>query len=214
MLAVRSKRFTLWLVILSLITLVVSVGIGLTRTDSGQAEIAFNKDNLIRLHVVANSDSSTDQQLKLGVRDAILEASGALLDDTHDFETAWQILQSNLDVLKKAAAQRILAAGENYPVQVELGKYPFPPKAYGNFVLAGGVYPTLKVTIGEGSGHNWWCVLFPPLCFLNMSGPLATERLQKEESPNGKTEVAVDLKNPWGFQTRQIPVVTPGLRGK
>lgn len=111
---------------------------------------------LVRLHVVANSDSEQDQALKLRVRDAVLEASEGL--EAEDLEAALPRLQ--------AAAQACLREqGSGDPVTVSLGEERFPTRLYDNFALPAGVYRSLRVTIGAGEGHNWWCVAFPSICF-------------------------------------------------
>ena len=111
---------------------------------------------LVRLHVVANSDSEQDQALKLRVRDAVLEASEGL--EAEDLEAALPRLQ--------AAAQACLREqGSSDPVTVSLGEERFPTRLYDNFALPAGVYRSLRVTIGAGEGHNWWCVAFPSICF-------------------------------------------------
>lgn len=111
---------------------------------------------LVRLHVVANSDSEQDQALKLRVRDAVLEASEGL--EAEDLEAALPRLQ--------AAAQACLREqGSGDPVTVSLGEEHFPTRLYDNFALPAGVYRSLRVTIGAGEGHNWWCVAFPSICF-------------------------------------------------
>lgn len=111
---------------------------------------------LVRLHVVANSDSEQDQALKLQVRDAVLEASEGL--EAEDLEAALPRLQ--------AAAQTCLREqGNGDPVTVSLGEERFPTRLYDNFALPAGVYRSLRVTIGAGEGHNWWCVAFPSICF-------------------------------------------------
>lgn len=111
---------------------------------------------LVRLHVVANSDSEQDQALKLQVRDAVLEASEGL--EAEDLEAALPRLQ--------AAAQACLREqGSGDPVTVSLGEERFPTRLYDNFALPAGVYRSLRVTIGAGEGHNWWCVAFPSICF-------------------------------------------------
>ena len=111
---------------------------------------------LVRLHVVANSDSEQDQALKLRVRDAVLEASEGL--EAEDLEAALPRLQ--------AVAQACLREqGSGDPVTVSLGEERFPTRLYDNFALPAGVYRSLRVTIGAGEGHNWWCVAFPSICF-------------------------------------------------
>lgn len=113
-------------------------------------------DKLVRLHVVANSDTEVDQQLKLQVRDAVL----AVADGLNEAE-----LYSNLLQIKQAARDCLRSQGSSYTVDVSLRKERFPTRVYESFSLPAGVYQTLRVTIGDGAGKNWWCVAFPSICF-------------------------------------------------
>lgn len=203
----RNKKMTIC--ISTVLTLIVGLLIGTGQRFSTQdtADWAYNKNNLIRLHVVAHSDSAVDQALKYSVRDAVLEAAGQLLTDVITTEQAWHILRENLEYLRKRAEESVLASGNTHPISVELGEYEFPTKAYGNFVLAGGTYPALRVEIGAAKGHNWWCVLFPPLCFLNMSGPLTPVRIQQEQEPSEKPQVTIEFANPFSIPFSPVPVV-------
>ena len=126
-----------------------------------QAEQQRLSAKLIRLHVVANSDSAHDQAVKLEVRDAVSAAAKALLDGAEDPRAA---LAGRLDAVADAAAARLRELGEDLPVTVRLGKERFPTREYDTFSLPAGVYESLRVTIGAGKGHNWWCVVFPSLC--------------------------------------------------
>lgn len=126
-----------------------------------QAEQQRLSAKLIRLHVVANSDSAHDQAVKLEVRDAVSAAAKALLDGAEDPRAA---LAGRLDAVADAAAARLRELGEDLPVAVRLGKERFPTREYDTFSLPAGVYESLRVTIGAGKGHNWWCVVFPSLC--------------------------------------------------
>ena len=123
----------------------------------------------IRLHVVANSDSLFDQDLKRKVRDAIVQdvAPGFLAID--DIASARDIARNNLDLIQETADREVRTAGREYPVRVELACFPFPTKHYGPFILPAGEYEAVRVVIGEGGGTNWWCVLFPPLCFVDLT---------------------------------------------
>ena len=118
-------------------------------------------EKVIRLHVVANSDTREDQRVKLLVRDAVLEAAGKALEGADDPQTA---LRENLSSIERAAENRLLRLGKKDAVRVSLQRELFPTRDYETFRLPAGVYRTLRVTIGEGAGHNWWCVVFPALC--------------------------------------------------
>lgn len=134
------------------------VGIFSLRT---QDEIS---DKVVRLHVLANSDSEEDQALKLRVRDKVLERTTALLERSADRREAEGYLRGSLLELEEIAAEEIAAAGYDYPVTAELTDTRFPTKEYDGFSLPAGEYLALRIVIGEGGGQNWWCVVFPPLC--------------------------------------------------
>lgn len=120
-------------------------------------------DKVVRLHVVANSDSGADQTLKLQVRDAILADAASELEGLSREEALEQLAQ-DLPRLGEIAAQTIGEQGYDYPVTVSLKEERFPTKRYDDFALPAGEYMALRVQIGSGEGHNWWCVVFPPLC--------------------------------------------------
>lgn len=124
-------------------------------------------DNLIRLHVVANSNTEEDQDLKLEVRDTIIDYLKDKLDKSRDIAETKYIINENLQAVEKLTKEKIATKGKNYPINVTLGAYPFPTKNYGDVTLPAGYYEAVKVVIGEGEGENWWCVLFPPLCFVD-----------------------------------------------
>ena len=121
-------------------------------------------DKVVRLHVLANSDSEEDQALKLKVRDVVLERATAILEQSADRREAESRLRGELLELERIAAEEIAAEGYNYPVTVELKNTDSPTKEYDGFPLPAGEYLALRVIIGEGQGQNWWCVVFPPLC--------------------------------------------------
>ena len=123
--------------------------------------------NFIRLHVLANSDESCDQELKLKVRDRIIKETKGMFDENTDFRGAKQDICANMEKIKSYATDEIQKNGFDYPVKVSLGVSDFPTKEYGEIVLPKGRYEALKVEIGEAKGKNWWCVLFPPLCFVD-----------------------------------------------
>lgn len=119
---------------------------------------------LIRLHVVANSDSEEDQELKLRVRDAVTESLGKALSDVQDVEAAKAYLQDNLPRLQALANQVLEQAGSAQKAVVKLCREGFPARDYDTFSLPAGIYESLRIVIGEGEGRNWWCVVFPSLC--------------------------------------------------
>lgn len=121
-------------------------------------------DRVLRLHILANSDSEEDQTLKLKVRDAILEETDGLLDGVISTEYARQALQEALPRIEKAAARCLRLNGSDDSVAVELCEMYFTTRQYDAVTMPAGVYDALRVTIGEGKGHNWWCVVFPPMC--------------------------------------------------
>lgn len=121
-------------------------------------------DKVVRLHVLANSDSEADQTLKLQVRDRVLEWTTELLEDTQERSEAEALLRGNLLEIERVAAEEVARQGYAYPVEVELTQTEFPTKEYEGFTLPAGEYLALRVLIGEAAGQNWWCVLFPPLC--------------------------------------------------
>ena len=121
-------------------------------------------DKVVRLHILANSDSEEDQALKLRVRDRVLERATELLEQTGDRREAADVLQSHLPELERIAAEEISDCGYEYDVTAEVANTMFPTKEYDGFTLPAGEYLALRIIIGEGNGHNWWCVVFPPLC--------------------------------------------------
>ena len=121
-------------------------------------------EELIRLHVVANSDRVEDQELKLLVRDAIITSLRQALADVRDTEQAKEYLQENLPKLQELANKTLDAAGSAQQAVVTLCREGFPTRQYNTFSLPAGIYEALRVTIGDGAGENWWCVVFPSLC--------------------------------------------------
>lgn len=123
----------------------------------------------IRLRIIANSDSVQDQWLKREVRDALIAQMETWADDIKSFEEAQEVVEDNLPVLQEVVDKTIRERGFSYTAVVDFGQVPFPTKLYGSYVYPAGNYEALRVQIGEAKGQNWWCVLFPPLCFIDMS---------------------------------------------
>ena len=121
-------------------------------------------DTVVRLHVLANSDSEEDQALKLEVRDAVLEAAAPYLEGCTTQAEAIQSLTPHLSDLEAVAAETVATEGYDYPVTVLLGEEDYPTRVYESCAFPAGTYVSLRVCIGEAEGQNWWCCLFPPLC--------------------------------------------------
>ena len=122
------------------------------------------KDNLIRLHVVANSNEQYDQDLKLIVKDEIVSYLQSEMQNIESVDRARSFLKENLERLQVLASQKIISSGYSYPVEVSLEEESFGRRDYETFSLPAGVYESLRIKIGSGEGRNWWCVTFPSLC--------------------------------------------------
>ena len=125
------------------------------------------KDKLIRFHVIANSDTEEDQNLKLKVRDKVIEALSSKLSETKNVDEARNVLKENIDFINLVAKEVILDNNYSYDVNTMLSNENFPDKVYGNYIFPQGNYEAFRVIIGNGEGQNWWCVMFPPLCFVD-----------------------------------------------
>lgn len=120
---------------------------------------------ILRFHVLANSDSDEDQALKKQVRDAIGAYMEPYLEESDSIEMTRAIVSQRMEEIVETAEQTIASQGYDYPVEARLTHTDFPVKTYGDYTFPAGEYEALEVTIGEGAGHNWWCVLYPNMCF-------------------------------------------------
>lgn len=152
----RLKRWELALMAGILVSLAAGSWLGQEQTELS--------DSVIRLHIVANSDSQEDQALKLAVRDRVLAQAEELYPQGATLEEARAALEGHLNQLAAAGRAVVEEQGYDYPVAAQLTDCWFPTKEYEDFALPAGNYTALQVTIGEGEGQNWWCVAFPPLC--------------------------------------------------
>lgn len=119
---------------------------------------------VVRLHILAHSDSTADQTLKLAVRDAVVDATAGWLDDTADTDAALTMLERRLPEIEAVARQTVQKAGYDYPVTAEIDRLYFTTRQYDTVTLPAGMYHAVQLTIGSGRGQNWWCVVYPPLC--------------------------------------------------
>ncbi len=141
-------------------------------------------DSVFRLHVIANSDSPEDQALKLKVRDALLSYMNTLAKNCSSKEEVVTLAKEHQEEFKQIAEQTITDNGFSYPVTIQIGDSNFPTKTYGDISLPAGTYDALKVQIGEASGKNWWCVMFPPLCFVDVSSGIVPDDSKEEMKEN------------------------------
>ena len=129
----------------------------------------------IRIHVMANSDTPADQALKDKVRDRLIAVYGPKLLETGSLQEAQAYLRRHMAELEQTASLEIARAGFSYPARADFGVFDFPARSYGGQVYPAGSYEALRLVIGRGQGANWWCVMFPPLCFVDVSaGPSVT----------------------------------------
>ena len=158
-------------IVLSVLMLIVTVGLMATciYAQVSKIDIASEnyKDKLIRFHVLANSDSEEDQQLKLKVRDAVIDYLQPKLRDSKSINESERIILEEEGNLINICRDVIEKNGYNYDVHIDLGYSKFPNKQYSSVVLPAGEYKALRILIGKGQGKNWWCVMFPPLCFVD-----------------------------------------------
>lgn len=162
------KTFMILSILLILFFIVTAYSYA-TNISDGLAE------NIFRLHILANSDSEEDQTLKLKVRDSILKYMKTLTDDMSDKQAVIELSKQHMQDFQEIAEKVIHENGYDYSVNVEIGNFHFPTKYYGNISLPAGNYDALKVEIGESNGQNWWCSLFPPLCFVSISSGVVDE---------------------------------------
>ena len=131
--------------------------------------------NVFRLHVLANSNSEEDQNLKYKVRDSLISYMNSLCADVNSKSEAIEIAESHVDEFKQIALDVIKENGYNYNVEIEIGNFEFPTKQYGDISFPAGFYDALRVKIGKAEGQNWWCVMFPPLCFVDVTSGVVPE---------------------------------------
>ena len=143
------------------LALICSVLLGMARFETQCEEL---RDNVLRLHIIANSDSKADQELKLKVRDAVLNSTGGIFENATDLEGAIAAAQDSLEGIIGVARQTIAQSGMDYEVKAKIGDAYFDTREYEEFTLPAGVYKAVNIEIGKAQGKNWWCVMFPALC--------------------------------------------------
>ncbi|NLC07606.1 MAG: stage II sporulation protein R [Syntrophomonadaceae bacterium] len=164
-----------------MIFILLFIGSAIVKQSTPVSIPAFKYDSVLRFHVIANSDSETDQAIKLEVRNRSLQFLQPLLAQTTNVSDAKKVVSENLSHIQKLARDIVVDYGLEYTVTAEMGSFTFPARLYDNIVLPAGDYDALRISLGQGGGQNWWCVLFPPLCFVNGSGGLVFDDSQWSE---------------------------------
>ncbi len=156
------KKFhTLILTAGFILTIIISNSVGFIKDGRKLDQL---RESVLRLHILADSDSEEDQRLKLCVRDALLERSGELFGEADDLESAEEAALEALPEIVDIAEDTLRAQGCDSPVRAYLADMEFDERVYGNITMPAGKYRALRIEIGEAKGHNWWCVMYPPLC--------------------------------------------------
>lgn len=166
-----------------ILTILLFLYVGISAISYAKSTSSEISNSVFRLHVLANSDSSEDQNLKYKVRDKLISYMNTICSATTSKKEAIYIAQNHLNDFQKIAEQTISENGYTYPIKVEIGNFDFPTKTYGDISLPAGSYDALRVEIGKAQGQNWWCVMFPPLCFIDVSSgivPDESKELLKE----------------------------------
>ena len=177
----KIKRF---LILSFLLMLYISIS-ALSYTNAVCTNIA---DSVFRLHVIANSDTSEDQNLKYTVRDSVINYINEISKNASCKEEVIKIAQSNIENIEAIALKTIQDNGYNYSIKVSVGNFVFPSKQYGDITLPPGYYDALKIEIGEAKGQNWWCVMFPPLCFVDVSSGIVPDESKEIMKDNMNDE--------------------------
>ncbi len=159
-------------------TFILMVTLTLVPFESTCSELC---EDVFRLHILANSDSSFDQQLKLSVRDEVIEKISPLYDEVENKEEAKVITENNLSLIEDIAKEVLSQNGVNYEVEARVTNKFFDTRYYDDFTMPAGMYDTLEISIGEGKGKNWWCVMYPSLCVGASSKTIMSEDLTDDE---------------------------------
>lgn len=214
------KNFKRFLILFVLFTIYILFSL-VSYSNAVTADIS---NSVFRLHVIANSNSEEDQNLKYKVRDALIEYMNSISKGVSSKEEAIKIAEENKENFYNIAKKVINDNGFNYNVNINIGNFSFPTKTYGDISLPAGFYDALKVEIGEASGRNWWCVMFPSLCFVDVSEGIVPDEskedlqsnLQEEEYnliSSDNLEFQVKFKLVELFENAKIIIANKGYNG-
>lgn len=173
----KTKRFILILLLLLIYCMICAFSYVNAVSNNIQ-------NSVFRLHVIANSDSPEDQNLKYIVRDKVLEYINIISDSSSSKENIIALANKNINEIQKIAENTIHENGYNYSVNLSIGNFAFPTKSYGDITFPAGFYDALKIEIGEAKGQNWWCVMFPPLCFVDVTSGIVPEESKENIKEN------------------------------
>lgn len=172
------KKKMVWYILVSLnVMLMLLLGIQYEKQCRMQQSIA---EKVLRFHVLANSDSESDQKLKLKVRDAVGAQMAEVLSDAESLAECEELVTANMDAIEQTAERVIAQEGYTYTVDAFLQEVSFPVKTYGEYTFPAGEYEALELVIGEGEGHNWWCVMYPNMCFSGSVYEVVDETAKRE----------------------------------
>ena len=173
---VNFKNFSLKLFCVLFIT---TIFIFISAKSYSQTMFNNISSNFLRLHIVANSDSTEDQMLKYEIRDEIIKYISPFFSDIKDKNDAKKILSNHISDFYKICYKVVYTHGYDYSVNISIGNFYFPTKEYNNFTLPEGLYDALKIEIGDAKGQNWWCVMFPSLCIIDNSNLQFTDNSEE-----------------------------------
>lgn len=188
----KVKRAFIIIILLCLFILISAI----SYVDAVSTDIA---NSVFRLHVIANSDSKEDQELKYKVRDNIIEYMNSIAQNCTSKQEVIQLVIEHRQDFQSIAEQVIHDNGYDYNVNIDIGKSDFPTKNYGDISFPAGTYDSLKIKIGESNGQNWWCVMFPPLCFVDVTSGVVPEQSKSMMQDNLTEEeynIISDHKSP------------------
>lgn len=187
----KNPKFKI-IIILSFLLFVYTSICAISYAQNVSTDIA---NSVFRLHVIANSDSTEDQNLKYIVRDNLLKYMNEICKNCSSKEDAIKLVKENSNSFEQIALDTIKENGYEYDVNINIGTFEFPTKTYGDISLPAGYYDALRVEIGEAKGQNWWCVMFPPLCFVDISSGVVPDESKELMEDNLSDEEFALISN-------------------
>ncbi len=190
----KKNKITLYIVLLFVGAYLSLLGEQATAGANVKNGAMVIPDEAIRLRILANSDSEQDQELKRKIRDRVNEEITVWVEGLTSMENAREVITGNMDEIEQIVEEVMAEEGLVQTYNVDFGRVDFPTKMYGKFIYPAGDYEAILITLGKGTGANWWCVLFPPLCFLDFSNGEATATPFEEEETTTATATSTTAK--------------------
>lgn len=181
-------------ILLAVLCCFIVSGWGLLLYQQAYGTSIPNRGDYVRLHILANSDSIEDQRVKLKVRDAVVTYMTPYVKDVHNAKEAENIIASHQQAIVSLAKETLVENGADYPVAIQMGTFAFPVRTYGSLVLPAGDYQAVRILLGQAAGQNWWCVLFPPLCFIDGSNTALAPLTSVKESGQQERPIAPEVR--------------------